>query len=307
MYSLQTADHRHCLIMQLEKYEKREKNRVTDSTVRSRMSALNKFKEFANPDGEPTVEDVEEWVDHMVEKYENGEMKAGTIKQYFKAVRYYYQIIHADAEDIEHIREWIPVGDTDHGDFLEHDELDQLREAAYAFREKTIIEMMYWYARRPGEIILLNMDDVNMENGTITFPILKKDDNSFRATYELLPEVEKKLKQYLKYRSSQTVEGEQPWEGEEVEPLFTTKHGRISYSTVWRRIKEIAERTDIDKNITPKSMRHTRTTHLDWSGQNPEIIARQQLVHDADSDVVSAYIHPRDEEQVREVMMEDGS
>lgn len=293
--------------MQLEKYRSREENRVTESTVNSRMSALKKFKEFANPDGEPTVEDVEEWVDHMVERHKNDEIKAGTIKQYFKAIKYYYEIIHGSAEELEHIREWIPVGNTDHGDYLEKEELEELRNSAYAYREKAIIEIMYWYARRPGEIILLNMEDIDFEEGTITFPILKKDDDSFRATYELVPEVEDRVKNYLSYRSSQTVEAEKPWEEDEVEPLFTTQHGRISYSTVWRNIKEIAERADVDKNITPKSMRHSRATHLDWSGENPQIIARQQLVHDPDSDVISAYIHPREEEQVREVMREDSS
>ena len=292
--------------MQLEKYQKREKHNVTESTVSSRMVALRKFRDFANPDGEPTVEDVEEWVDHMVEQYEQGELKASTIKQYFKAVKYYFQRIHGDAEQLEHIRDWIPVGDIDHGDYLERDELDRMRKCAYGHRDIAILEMMYWYARRPTEIILLNKEDVNFEKETIKFPILKKDDDSFRATYEMLPEIREALNNYLEYRTPQTVKPEQPWEDGEVEPLFTTSNGRISYSTVWSTIKTLAERAEIDKNITPKSMRHSRATHLDWDGKNPQVIARQQLLHNPDTtDVISSYIHPREEDDVREVVRTD--
>jgi len=289
--------------MQLEKYEQREKHNVTESTVNSRMSALRQFKEFSNPDGEPEVGDVEDWVDTMVQQYEQGEMKASTIKQYFKAVKHYFRRIHGDAEEIDHIRDWIPVGDINHGNYLEREELDDMRDCAYSYRERATLEMLYWYARRPTEIVLLNKADVDLEEDTIKFPILKKDDESFRATYELLSDVKKVLEEYLEYRTPHTVKPEQPWEDEEVEPLFTTNNGRISYSTIWRNIKDIADRANIDKNISPKSMRHSRATHLDWDGTNPQIIARQQLLHNPDTtEVISSYIHPREEDNVREVV-----
>lgn len=253
---------------------------------------------------EPEPDDVEKWVDHLIDEYDAGSISAGTIKQYYNSVKYYWQKVHGDSEPIEYIREWIPVGDTDHGDFLTVDELDQLREVVTSLRETAIIELMYIYARRPSEIIYLNMSDINMEDETITFNILKKDE-PFRATFKLRDDAKQALQDYLKYRIEQTIEAEQPWEEDEVKPVFTTNHGRISYDTVWRKMKDLADRAGIDKNITPKSMRHSRSTHLDWAGQSPEIIARQQLVHNPESDTIGHYIHPRDEEDVREVMSLD--
>jgi integrase/recombinase XerD len=108
------------------------------------------------------------------------------------------------------------------------------------------------------------------------------------------------------YRLEQTIEADEEWMQEErVSPLFTTTHGRISYDTIYKKIKSIAEEADIDKNITPKSLRHSRATHLDWDGKSPEVIARQQLAHNPDTQTISNYIHDRDEDDVREVMVTD--
>lgn len=294
--------------MQLQKYEKRE-NTVSDSTINSRISALNKFESFIDHDDEPTPEDVGDWIDHLIDEHGRGNTKAGTIKQYFKAVKYYFQKIHGDAEDIEHIRDWIPTGETDHGDFLQKEELNLMRRRTYQVREKAFIELMYKYARRPGEVRLLNLDDItlsdeteDMEEGKIKFSILKKKE-PFRATYRLDRNCEKLLKSYLNFRTDHVIEEpDQSWMEGPVKPLFTTSQGRISHTTVWRNIKKTAARAGIDKNITPKSMRHSRTTHLQWDGQSPEVIASQQLLHDPDSNVVGHYIHPRDEDDIRDVM-----
>lgn len=297
--------------MQLSKYKNREKHSINDQTLQSRMSALRRFKKEAEVEGEPDAEDVEDWIDHLIELHSNDEIKASTIKQYYKSVKYYFQKVVGDDDPIEHIHDWLPDNDVDHGEYLDNEEWEALISNAYSAREDAFITVMYQYARRPGEVLLLNKDDVvfseDVEDddlGTITFPILKKR-KVFRATFELTEESEDKLKDYLKYRTPQEVTGTKEWEDETVEPLFTTGHGRMSYGTVRKNIKTISNRAGIEKNITPKSMRHSRATHLDWEGNSPGEIARQQLIHDPDTDVIGAYIHDRDEEQVRTVMSTD--
>jgi len=313
--------------MQVEKYRKREKNRVTDGTLQSRLSAIKKFEEF-NGGGEPTVDDVENWVDELTEEYERGEIKSSTIRQYVKAVKYYFQIVLNQYENFEHVMRLIPEKDVDHGEYLTEEEWDTLRHNIHNYRNRAIVEIMYKYARRPGEIILLNKSDVDFEEGIITFNILKKEKDDrgnllpmmklksdgevyqenrvFRATFELEEEAEKFLRRYIKYRPGATETMIYDGEESEVEPLFTTGHGRISYSTVWRMVKEEARKAGIEKNITPKSQRHSRATHLNWSGYTPDEIADQQLVHGPETDVIGAYVHPRDEDHVREVMNTDG-
>ena len=314
--------------MQLEKYEQRERNQVSDSTLRSRMSALKKFNDFReNKREEPTVEDVENWIDHLIELHEKDAIKASTIRQYFKAVKYYFEKVLNKQDNLEHIKRWLPDQDVDHGAYLTEQEWANLRNAIYNIRDKAIVEIMYHYARRPGEVILLNREDIDLEEGTIRFNILKKkkDDRGdplpwlklyrdgevykehkvFRATFELLPEIEQMITKVIDFGgdAEETIE----YDGEKitVHPLFSATNPRISYSSVWRMIKNASERAGIEKNITPKSWRHSRATHLNWAGHSPEQIADKQLVHDPETDVIGAYVHPRDEDDVREVMSTD--
>jgi len=310
--------------MQLETYKKREKNNVGDSTLNSRMSALRRFKSFVGEDREAEVEDVEEWIDHLVEEYEKGNVKSSTISQYFKAVKYYFETVLNLHGDLEHIRQWIPSAEVDHGEYLTVDEWNKLRNNVHKFRDRAIIEIMYWYARRPGEVRLLNTEDIDFEEGTITFNILKKerDDRGellpmmelqrdgetyekhrvFRATFEIVDEVRFYLRQHLTYagQRKETI----IYDGEEMEvhPVFSANHARMDYHTLWRMFKKEVRAAGIDKNVTPKGARHSRATHLNWDGHTPEEIADQQLIHDPETDVIGAYVHPRDEEDVRKVM-----
>jgi integrase/recombinase XerD len=284
--------------MDLETYKKRERNNVTEQTLSGRMSALRRFEDFV--EGEPTVEDVDEYADHLIELFEDGELSSSTVRQYYKAVRYYFDMMQGNADELDYISKRLPAAKNDHGDYLTKKEWQMMRENAHEYRIDAILEIMYKYGRRPGEVIALNESDVDLENEEITFPILKKEE-TLRAKFELFDSPKEKINSYMKYKPSVTVEPEKEWEEDEVKPLFVA-NGRISYDTVWRKVKQVAERAGIDKNITPKSMRHTRATHLDWEGNSPEEIARHQLIHEPDTDVISAYIHDREEEQLREPM-----
>lgn len=286
--------------MQVERYTKIASNNVSESTVNSRVSGLNSFMRHAG-NVEPNKENVEAWMEHLIEEFNEGNVSSGTIKQYFKSVKYYMETLHGGADEIEHVRKWIPDGETDHGDYLTEEEWERLISYTMSRRNETFYILMYQYARRPGEVLLLNMEDINFEKGTITFPILKKQE-PFRATFELEENSKKAIQEYLDYRSNVMVEAEQDWEEEEVSPLFSSTQGRIKYDTMWREMKKDVARAGIDKNISPGSLRHTRATHLDWSGADPGSIARHQLLHGPNTNVIDAYIHDRDEEQVRKPM-----
>jgi len=288
--------------VQIEKYEQRAKHRVAKATVKARMSGQRKLERFIDG-GEPTVEDVENWVDSMIEDFENGEIKSSTIREYYKHVKYYFEVVLNQPDELDHISKWIPKSDSDPGDYLDEEEWELLRESFKMYRDRCMVELMYHYARRPSEIVLMNIEDVDMENETITFPILKKKDD-FRATFEMYPEVKPHLERWLRYVDEDKTEVLE-WKGEEKEvtPLFSTPQGRISYNTFYNKIKRNAEKLDIDKNVTPKGMgRHSRATHLDWAGNSPGNIGRDMLVHDPDTDVIGRYIHDRDEDEVRKPM-----
>mgnify|MGYP006273316047 CR=1 FL=1 len=300
--------------MNIEKFRKRTETSIAESTLNSRISGIKHLQRFMDHDGEPEPEDVEEWVDHLIEEVSEGNISSGTADVYFKAVCYYFRAVKGDDSDIQHLSRVLPTKEVDHGDYLQPEEWEKLQSYALNRRLRAFVDLMYYYARRPAEVRLLNWEDVDFEGGTITFNIVKKKKN-LRATFNLKDEVKESLKAYKEFSIGQSEtrdeyvdhingsidEPEMIW-GEEVHPIFTTSYGRISQDTIWRNIKNLADKAGIDKNVTPKTMRHTRTTHLDWEGHSPEEIARHQLVHEPDSNVVGGYIHDRPETEVRETM-----
>jgi len=309
--------------MQLEKYKRRERNQVSESTVNARMSALRNLNEF-NGGSEPDVQDVEEWIDNLIQQHEEGKIKASTIRQYYKAARYYFSKIKNEPDSLDHITDWMPEKDVDHGAYLTEEEWERLKLNISGLRDRAFIKVMYHYARRPGEVLLLNEEDIDFDEGTIKFSILKKEKDDrgqklpmlqlkrdgevyrehrvFGATFDLVDNIRGDLKRLIDFTSNQTETVVYDGEEKEVTPLFSGSNPRVSYSTVRKSIKRAAKSAGIDKNITPKSGRHSRATHLNWAGHSPAEIADRQLVHDPDTEVIGAYVHPRDEDDTREVM-----
>lgn len=311
--------------MQLQKYERRASNNIAESTLNTRMSAIRQFKKYIN-DKEPTVEDIESWIEHLILLNDKEEIKASTIREYYRAVASYWRIIKGNDEEISHVTRWFPENDVEHGDYLDFEELQKIRAATSSPRESCFIDIMYYYARRPGEVLLLNLEDIDLEENTIMFNILKARDRSngtveipkfkntfhlrgkkdvLRATFELHPEVRKSIEKYKMIRAPREERIKIDGSYKTVQPLFTAGNGRMGYQTAYNSIKQSANRAGINKNITPKSFRHTRSTHLDWEGNDPELIARHQLVHSpaTGSNVIQGYIHEREEEDVREIMV----
>lgn len=327
--------------MDLRKYKKRTERNVDTDTLQSRLTGQRSLEKFIGSDKEPTVEDVEEWLDYLIDEHDDGNIKASTIREYFKSVKYYFSVVRGvDTDEFDHI-DWLPKNDSSAGDYLTEEEWSTIRSHFTGFRDRAFIETMYFYARRPTEVILLNEEDIGtntvtkeidgeeqeVEVDTITFNILKKKEPSLptlkvgknedgswddeykvmRATFELKEQPKKYIDRWLSYNREITQVIELDGEEMEVTPLFCTNHGRISYNSIYKMIKQASNALKGDKNITPKALgRHSRATHLDWNGEAPGNIARDLLIHDPDTNVIGRYIHDRGEGDVREVMTLDG-
>lgn len=334
--------------MKIDTYQKRVRNNVSDRTLRPRMSALRKLDEFV--EGEATVDDVERFLEALIDAHEDGEIKASVIHEYFKAIKSYFEVVKGDPEALDHIT-WLPPTDSDPGEYMNLKEWRHFFNHVKGYRDKALFQVMYQYARRPTETLLLNREDIRYREDegkrTITFSILKKgnSDNTptstiwvsgwgsegeeyevYRTTYELTGDAEDHLDRWLDMSDpmSETIiwkdidrdatpqvsfgQEEEVEEGEEYEvhPVFTTQHGRMTYGTAYNAVKRTAERAGFDKNIIPKTLRHSRSTHLDWSGEAPGNIARDMLIHGPDTNVIGRYIHDRGESDIREVMELDG-
>lgn len=120
------------------------------------------------------------------------------------------------------------------------------------FRDKAMMELMYATGIRVSELIELNLDDVNLDLAIIKCRSAKKT-----RIIPLYPAALKALSAYLKdVRSSMILS---PAEN----ALFVNVNGvRMSRQGFWKILKHYQATANIEKEITPHTLRHSFAVHL---------------------------------------------
>lgn len=123
---------------------------------------------------------------------------------------------------------------------------------AKGYRDKAMLELMYATGIRVSELIDLNIDDVNIEQGIIKCVQSKKS-----RSIPLYPAALKALKTYIRdIRMSMIAD---PSEN----ALFVNVNGsRMSRQGFWKILKHYQETAHIEKEITPHTLRHSFAVHL---------------------------------------------
>ena len=76
----------------------------------------------------------------------------------------------------------------------------------------------------------------------------------------------------------------------ESEYIFISKKGsKLNRKSVWRLLKNYVERTKLDKNITPHTLRHSFATHLIENGADLRSV--QELLGHVDISTTQVYTH----------------
>ena len=148
---------------------------------------------------------------------------------------------------------------------------------AKGFRDKAMLEVMYATGIRVSELINLNMDDVNLEQGVIKCADAKKT-----RVIPLYPAALKALAAYIKdIRASMLAS---PTE----EALFVNVNGvRMSRQGFWKILKHYQMTAHIEKEITPHTLRHSFAVHLLENGA--DISSLQELMGHSDVSSTQMY------------------
>ena len=140
-------------------------------------------------------------------------------------------------------------------------ELEYLRKACEDLRDHALIEFLYSTGCRISELACVKISDINWEKKTV---LLFGKGKKYRTSY-INAKAEVALKDYL---ASRTDENE--W-------LFVSErapHGQMHRAGLERIIKQIAERANHGKNITPHVLRHTTATIALNNGMTVEDISK---------------------------------
>ena len=148
---------------------------------------------------------------------------------------------------------------------------------AKGYRDKAMLEVMYATGIRVTELIDLNVEDVNLELGSIKCSGAKKT-----RAIPLYPAALRALTVYLKdVRSSMVAD---PSEN----ALFVNVNGvRMSRQGFWKIMKFYQSKAHIDKEITPHTLRHSFAVHLLENGADLNSV--QELMGHSDISSTQLY------------------
>ncbi len=150
------------------------------------------------------------------------------------------------------------------------------------YRDKAMLELVYATGIRVTELISLNIDDIDLENGSIK--------TSTRGKERIIPIgslANSALSDYLtKARKSMLKDDND-------DALFVNVNGkRLTRQGFWKIIKQYKNQADIDVDITPHTLRHSFAMHLLENGAELRDI-QEMLGH---SDISSTQVYAQMEQ-----------
>ena len=150
---------------------------------------------------------------------------------------------------------------------------------AKGYRDHAMLELLYATGIRVSELISLDISDLNLSAGFIRCESKGKE-----RIIPLYSTAIRALQDYVKEIRPQLIAEE------EEEALFVNMSGeRMSRQGFWKIIKYYKEKAQIEKEITPHTLRHSFAVHLLENGA--DIHAIQEMMGHADISSTQIYTH----------------
>ncbi len=261
---------------------------LSPNSIYSYTYDLKKFSEFLSQINKDilsaTHEDVQKFLSFEKDKKHNS---TRTLARSLAAIRQFYNFVSDTMGDIENPTTKIetPQVEKTLPDYLTQKELNHLfktisEDDPFELRDKTIFELLYSCGLRISEAVELTIKDIDFENRYIK--VKGKGDKE-----RLIPvgkEAVRLLKKYVTDSRPDIIGSRNS------EYFFISKKGSmLNRRSVWRLIKGYVERTDIKKNITPHTLRHSFATHLIERGADLRTV--QELLGHTDISTTQVYTH----------------
>ena len=258
--------------------------KLSNNTLQSYKRDLKQFEAFINENkknyNKLKQEDIREYIKYL---HENGK-KASTISRGIASIRSFYQYElknrKVKTDPTEGIKS--PKIEKRLPSVLTSKEIELLLEQPKGvdlkgIRDKAMLEFAYATGMRVTEIISLNVEDVNLEEGFVLCRNAGK-----QRTIPLGAMSLKALKAYIEEAREFLIKDENE------NALFVNINGkRLTRQGFWKIIKYYKEQAHITKDITPHVLRHSFATHLLQNGADLKAI-QSMLGH---SDISSTQIY----------------
>lgn len=260
--------------------EKKASNNTLQSYKRDIKQYENYLELKQKKYNEITTKEMKEYIDHLKEIGK----KPSTISRNIASIRSFYQYEVKNKVMKEDPTEGIqsPKVEKRVPSILTSNEVSLLLEQPKGtdlkgIRDKAMLEFAYATGMRVTEIISLNVEDVNLEDGYVVCR-----SGSKQRTIPLGNIALKALKEYINNARDILIKKD------DTEALFVNINGsRLTRQGFWKIIKYYKEQAHISKDITPHVLRHSFATHLLQNGADLKSI-QAMLGH---SDILSTQVY----------------
>ena len=262
----------------------KQDKKLSDNTLQSYKRDIEQYEKYLNSNklnyAKITEEDIKDYMEYLKEENK----KKSTISRNLATIRSFYQFsirtkkIKKDpTKNIES-----PKIDKRVPSILTSEEVELLLEQPKdvdlkGTRDKAMLEFAYATGMRVTEIISLNIEDINLEEGYVICRNKNKSRNIPLGSMSL-----KAMKEYIDEARAYLIKDENE------EALFVNVNGtRLTRQGFWKIVKYYKEQAHITKDITPHVLRHSFATHLLQNGADLKSI-QTMLGH---SDISSTQIY----------------
>ena len=258
--------------------------KLSDNTLQSYKRDVLQFEEYVEKNrinyAKMNQEDVKTYLCHLQELGK----KSSTISRNLASIRSFYQFLirirkvkHNPTDDVQSpkVEKRVPsVLTSQEVELL----LDQPKDVDLkGTRDKAMLEFAYATGMRVTEIISLNVDDINLEQGFAICRYGSKQRSVPLGSLSL-----KALQEYMEEARPILIKDEKE------KALFVNVNGkRLTRQGFWKIVKYYKEQAHITKDITPHVLRHSFATHLLQNGADLKAI-QTMLGH---SDISSTQVY----------------
>ncbi len=264
--------------------------KLSDNTLQSYRRDILQYKKYLDANKINYIKvkskDIKDYLNYLTEMNK----KASTISRNLASLRLFYQYLLRNSKIKSDPTEGIssPKVEKRVPNILTTQEvsllLDQPKDIDLkGIRDKAMLEFAYATGMRVTEIISLNIDDVNLEEGYVICKSSNKQRKIPLGSLSL-----KALKEYATDSRPILIKTE------DEKALFVNINGRrLTRQGFWKIVKFYKEQAHITKEITPHVLRHSFATHLLQNGA--ELKAIQTMLGHSDISSTQVYMQFQDE------------
>ena len=264
-----------------------DEKHASQNTVSSYLRDVTQFAEYLESSRSCALREADS---EMVQGYMNWMLgrgkSAASVTRFLASIKSFYNYLLANGDVKENPAKGVAAAKVErkYPEILTSKEVELFLEQpqcvdAKGFRDHAMLELLYATGIRVSELISLDMTDLNLAAGFIRCASRGKE-----RIIPLYHTAVKALTDYVRTIRPQLIADTAE------KALFVNMNGeRMSRQGFWKIIKYYQEKTGIQKEITPHTLRHSFAVHLLENGADLRSI--QEMLGHADISSTQIYTH----------------